>query len=46
MKLTADRDGNLRRFSAKLGWKEYFDPKEIQILSARDTSRLLATSGR
>lgn len=34
MKLTADRDGSLRRFSAKLGWKEHFDPKEIQILSA------------
>lgn len=34
MKLTADRDGNNRRFSAKLGWKEQFDPKEMQILSA------------
>ena len=34
MKLTADRDGNIRHFSAKLGWKEHFDPKEIEILSA------------
>lgn len=34
MKLTADRSGNNRRFSAKLGWKEHFDPKEMQILSA------------
>lgn len=41
MKLTADRDGNLRRFSAKLGWKEYFDPKEIQILSAREIPMLI-----
>lgn len=41
MKLTADRDGNLRRFSAKLGWKEYFDPKEIQVLSARAIPMLI-----
>lgn len=34
MKLTADRDGNVRHFSAKLGWREHFDPKEIEILSA------------
>lgn len=34
MRLTADRDGSSRRFSAKLGWKERFDPKEMQILSA------------
>lgn len=34
MKLTADRDGNVRRFSVKLTWRERFDPKEIEILSA------------
>ena len=34
MKLTADRDGNIRHFSARLGWRERFDPKEIEILSA------------
>ena len=34
MKLKADRDGNTRYFCAKLGWKEQFDPKEIEILSA------------
>lgn len=34
MKLTADRDGSIRRFSAKLSWREHFDPKEIEILSA------------
>lgn len=33
MKLTADRDGNIRYFSAKLGLRERFDPKEIEILS-------------
>lgn len=34
MKLTADRNGNTRYFCAKLGWKEQFDTKEIEILSA------------
>ena len=33
MKLTADRDGSVRYFSAKLGMRERFDPKEIEILS-------------
>lgn len=33
MKLTADKDGNIRYFSAKLGARERFDPKEIDILS-------------
>lgn len=33
MKLTADRDGNTRYFSAKLGFKEQFDPKEIEMLT-------------
>ncbi len=32
MKLTADRDGNPRYFSAKLGWKEHFDSREIEML--------------
>lgn len=34
LKLTADRNGNTRYFSAKLGWREHFDYKEIEILSA------------
>ena len=34
MKLTADRNGNTRYFCAKLGWREQFDTKEIEILSA------------
>lgn len=34
MKLKADRSGNTRYFYARLGWKEQFDPKEIEILSA------------
>lgn len=33
MKLTADRDGTTRYFSAKLGFKEQFDPKEIEMLT-------------
>jgi len=41
LKLTADRDGNIRRFSAKLGWREHFDPKEIEILSARAVPMLI-----
>ncbi len=41
MKLTADRDGNIRRFSARLGWREHFDPKEIEILSARAIPMLI-----
>ncbi len=34
LKLTADRNGNTRYFSAKLGWREHFDYKEIEILTA------------
>lgn len=34
MKLTADRNGNVRHFSAKLGWKEQFESKEIEMLTA------------
>ena len=32
MKLNADSKGTIRHFSAKLGWKEQFDPKEIELL--------------
>lgn len=41
MKLSADLDGTVRRFSAKLGWGEKFDPKEIEILSARAIPALI-----
>lgn len=41
MKLTADQNGNTRCFSAKLGWKEQFDPKEIEILSAKAVPMLI-----
>ena len=34
MKLTAAKVGTTRYFQAKLGWKEQFDPKEIEMLSA------------
>lgn len=34
MKLTVDKSGDIRYFSAKLGWGERFDPKEIEMLSA------------
>lgn len=34
LKLIADRNGNTRYFSAKLGWREHFDYKEIEILTA------------
>ena len=33
MKLTADKDGFPRYFSAKLGWREHFDPKELEMLA-------------
>ena len=33
MKLTAAKEGTTRYFQAKLGWKEQFDPKEIEMLS-------------
>lgn len=41
MKLSADREGNIRRFSAKLGWREKFDPKEIDMLSAGTVPMLI-----
>lgn len=41
MKLSADREGNIRRFSAKLGWREKFDPKEIDMLSAGTVPQLI-----
>lgn len=49
MKLSADRDGNIRRFSAKLGLREKFDPKEIDMLSAGTVPQLIppvAVQGR
>lgn len=33
MKLTADKEGFPRYFSAKLGFRERFDPKEIEMLA-------------
>lgn len=41
MKLSADRDGSARRFAAKLSWGEKFDPKEIEILSAKAIPMLI-----
>ena len=41
MKLTADCNGNIRYFSAKLSWRERFDPKEIEILAARAIPMLI-----
>lgn len=41
MKLSADCNGNIRRFSAKLSWREHFDPKEIEILAARAIPMLI-----
>ena len=34
MKLSVAKNGAPRYFTAKLGWKEQFDPKEIEMLSA------------
>lgn len=42
MKLTADRDGAVRFFSAKLGWRERFDPRELEMLFAGAVPRLIA----
>lgn len=41
MKLIADCNGNIRHFSAKLSWREHFDPKEIEILAARAIPMLI-----
>lgn len=41
MKIKADRDGSVRYFSAKLGLRERFDPKEIEILSMGTVPMLL-----
>ena len=41
MKLTADRDGFPRYFSAKLGFRQRFDPKEIEMLSNGIVSELI-----
>lgn len=34
MKLSSSKEGAIRYFSAKLGWKERFNPKEIDMLSS------------
>lgn len=34
MKISVAKKGTPRYFTAKLGWKEQFDPKEIEMLSA------------
>lgn len=42
MKLTILKSGNSCHFFAKLGWKERFDPKEIELLTARVVPALIA----
>lgn len=42
VKLSADKAGKTRYFSAKLGWKERFDPREIDMLYAGDIPALLS----
>ena len=42
MKLHVTKSGNSCYFSAKLGWKEQFDPKEIELLTAGAVSMLIA----
>lgn len=44
MKLTASKEGATRYFLAKLGWKEQFDPKEIEMLSAGAVPMLIPPS--
>ena len=44
MKLTASKEGTTRYFLAKLGWKEQFDPKEIEMLSAGAVPMLIPPS--
>ena len=44
MKLTASKEGTTRYFLAKLGWKERFDPKEIEMLSAGTVPMLIPPS--
>lgn len=41
MKLSASKEGHNRVFQAKLGWKEQFDPKEIEMLSAGTVPMLI-----
>lgn len=41
MKLIVDRNGNIRYFGAKLGWKEQFDTREIEILSSGSVPMLI-----
>lgn len=42
MKLSADKDGSTRYFTAKLGWKEQFDPREIEMLYSHAVPALVA----
>ena len=44
MKLTASKEGTTRCFLAKLGWKEQFDPREIEMLSAGAVPMLIPPS--
>ncbi len=44
MKLTASKKGTSRYFFAKLGWKEQFDPREIDILTAGALPMLIPPS--
>lgn len=49
MKLSADKNGNTRYFTAKLGWKEQFDSREIEILYSHAVPALIppiAVQGR
>lgn len=41
MKLTVDKSGSTRYFSAKLSQKEHFDPREIDILASNMISALI-----
>lgn len=41
MKLTADKNGSTRYFSAKLGWKERFDSREIEMLYSNTVPALI-----
>lgn len=49
MKLSAAKKGTTRYFTAKLGWKEQFDPKEIELLASGAVPALIppiAVQGR
>lgn len=44
MRLVADKDGSPRYFSAKLGWKEHFDSREIEMLYSSAVPALIPPS--